>query len=151
MVSYSVRDRSLIQAMDRAARDLEQMKQLQRIGSTNLATHVSESTLITSEPFYDPASGILVGENMYVAIEFTATNQSSPFGRLALDLRYGTPTTPATEGQIGIFGYLFTPTSVGDRKLRWEVDLRSGVVGVKFYAIFKVAASDYGSVHVGSL
>lgn len=149
MGSYTVRDQGILQQINRAQRDIEELKNLQFIGSNNLKTYVNDSALVTSAELIQ--MGVYIAEYMYKRITFDAANQTSPFGRLAIDLRIGSPTNPAGDGSgLTIASYQFVPTTVGDGRLVWEVDLR-GPTGIKFYAVFKVTASDYGTVSVADV
>lgn len=143
---YNEREPSLakkIASLEQAVRDI---KTKQKYGVKAAKTYVNETSVFQSHNFN--SFGVYTAEYMYKDIVFQADNQLSPFGRLALDLRFGSSSTPATDADgLTILSYLFIPTNENDGMLKWRVYIQ-GPKDTDFYCIFKVIASDSGTVSV---
>lgn len=151
MGSYSIKDVSLVNIIDRAEKDLQELKGRQFVGRRVLATKLStaQGRVISVDYYGVPASAGVVGSAIYRKVTFTALNQKNPYGRLIIKLFNPDGSPIVNVGYGGDFPKVFYfNTIVGyvdDGKLSWNVDIR-GPANPKFYAEFSVAATDEGTV-----
>lgn len=142
MGNYSVRDISLVKDMDRAKKDLEDIKAAQLYGTKQMV--IQE----TAEGPVQSADYVFIGsyyyDFIYKKVEFYADHQLNPVGKLLLDFRYPNSTTPAPDGVITVMYYVPIIQPANSGKLVWKVDIRGGTAD--FWCIFKVVSSDTGRI-----
>lgn len=141
MAQFSVRDISLVNRLDRARKDFNAIKSAQFYGGSQMVTKESITPIIASKD--DIFDNVYYGDMIFGEITFTAKNQSDPIGKLLIDLRVGSPTTPDTGGAASVLYYVINPPIAHSGKLTWGVDIRSAG---NFWAVFKVLSSNEGTV-----
>lgn len=143
MAKFSVRDIDLVGQLERAKKDFTAIKASQLYGGTQMVIKKSYSPIVASVD--DIFGGLYYGDIIYKRITFTAKNQKNPIGKLLIDLRSGTSTTPDTAGVADVLYYVILLPIPETGKLVWEVDIRGST---NFWAVFEVLASDEGFVTV---
>lgn len=150
MASYSIRDLSIINLLDRARKDLDELKNKQFVSRRGLATKKTESQLIESESVYFAPADTTRRENLYIEITFHAESQLSPYGRLALEFYDSSGNRLGSESDIRVMTLVDNVTRVDDGILKWSIDVRSfgsGTIGYnKFYTKIIVYGTDNGRI-----
>lgn len=152
MGSYRIQDVKLVNILDEAEKDLQQMKGTQYVGRTVLATKVSSyNKLVESKDVKDPTNpSVTIYSVIDGTITFTAESQINPYGRLIIDFYDLSGNKIVNNGVIGQTGqtpsnYNIVVTQVGDGKLAWTIQI-NGPSTPHFLAKFSVAATDRGTV-----
>lgn len=140
MTKFSVRDIDLVNELDRSKKDFAAIKSAQYYGGTQLRMRETVTDIQASE------NDVMAGEVIYKRIVFTAKNQKNPIGKLLIDPRVGSPTTPDTAGDVSVLYYVPIPTLPDTSQLVWEVDIRAG--STPFWVEFTVLSSDDGTIEV---
>lgn len=140
MAQFSVRDISLVNRLDRARKDFNAIKSAQFYGGNQMAIKETSTPIIASVD--DIFDNVYYGDVIFGEVTFTAKNQSDPIGKLIIDLRSGSPTTPDT-GNVSVLYYVINPPIANSGKLTWGVDIRSAG---NFWAVFKVLSSNEGTI-----
>lgn len=150
MGSYAIRDIKLVNILDRAEKDMQQMKSTQYVGKRVLKTKTTwDSELIESSDGWgfplgppDPPTY----QYVYKVVTFKADRQISPFGRLIFEIYRDDKVTKWTgAGGAGVFGYVFYVTQVNDGLMQWRIDIR-GPGSPRFYVRLGVAGTDSGTI-----
>lgn len=150
MSVYSIKDIKLVNILERAEKDLQEMKQTQFVGRRVLATKISLfNKLVESVDFYGVPPTTPVGSAVNGIITFTAESQVNPYGRLILDFYDINGQKIVNPGVIGLTGqtpsnYNIVVTQVDDGKLSWTVQINGPPT--HFFVRFSVAATDRGTV-----
>lgn len=151
MGSYSIKDVSLVNILDRAEQDLQQLKSTQYVGRVVLATKLSfENRLWESQDVNGAGSSTPVSSDVYRTVTFQAESQTNPYGRLLInffDFNKQPITSDAASPADGpkLLYYNYIVTQVADGKLQWNVQIR-GPVTPHYFIQFSVVATDYGTV-----
>lgn len=150
MTSYSIRDVKLVNIIDRAEKDMQQLKSTQFVGNKVLQTKTTwAAQMILSTDLYgvgSPPPNPPVQNYVYQFVTFKADKQTSPYGRLIFEVYKADGVTKITgAGEAGVFYYLFYITEVDDGLLKWRIDIR-GPGATKFYVRLGVAATDNGII-----
>jgi hypothetical protein len=150
MGSYSIRDIGLVHLLDRAEKDMQQLKSTQFIGKQVLQTKTTWSGELYQSsdgwgfPLGPPDPPTF--QYFYKMVTFKADNQTSPHGRLIFKIYEADKVTQITgSGKAGVFYYVFYVTDVDDGLLKWQIDIR-GPGSPKFYVKLGVAATDSGVI-----
>jgi hypothetical protein len=152
MGSYAIRDVKLVNLIDRAERDIQQLKSTQFVGKKVLQTKTTwSSQLIESSDGWgfplgppDPPTY----QYVYKTVTFKADRQLSPYGRLIFEIYKADKVTKWTgAGGAGVFYYTFYVTDVEDGLLKWGIDIRGpGGSSPMFYVRLGVAGTDSGVI-----
>lgn len=152
MGSYSIKDVSLVNIIDKAEKDLQELKGRQFVGRRVLATKLSKaSTRVSSTEYSAPGlvngqpGMIPVGQSIYRRVTFTADNQLNPWGRLILQFYDAANNRKINPDDPRIYYFTFYVKPVDSKQLEWNVDIR-GPLTPAFYCDFIVAATDSGTV-----
>lgn len=150
MTSYSIRDVSVVNQLDRARKDLDALKGSQFISRRGLATVKTESQLIESQTVNVGIGTILMREIVYIKVEFRADYQVSPYGRIALEFYDSSGRLLDSDSGIVVYYLNEIVTRVDDGILQWNVDTRSsgmGTIGTqKYYCKVIVYGTDSGRI-----
>lgn len=150
MTSYSIRDVSIVNQLDRARKDLDSIKNSQFISRAGLATKKTESQLITSETVNVAIGGTLLRDIIYLEVSFLADSQVSPYGRLALEFYDMAGNLLDSDSGIAVLYLNMIVTRVDDGTLKWNLDVRcsgAGTIGLQKYRVkLIVYATDSGRI-----
>lgn len=148
----SIRDIKLVNLLDRAEKDMTQLKNTQFVGKRVLQTKTTWSGQMLQSmdgrgagvPPTDPPSFQFV----YQTVTFKADKQLSPYGRLIFEIYKADKVTKAGPSDgVGVFYYTFHVTHVDDGTLKWGIDIRGpGGSAPKFYVRLGVAGTDKGVI-----
>jgi len=158
MGSYSIKDVNLVNMIDKATKDLQELKGRQFVGRRVLATKISAANGRVQAEIYNGLSGFDAAGNptfspqgraIYRRVTFTALTQTNPYGRLTMKFFNPDGTQIVNKGFGGdypkVFYFNIIVGYIGDSKLTWNVDIR-GPLSPGFSAEFTVAATDEGTV-----
>jgi hypothetical protein len=148
MASYSIRDVKITHLLDRAEKDMMDLKSKQYVGK-----HVLQTKNSISDVLYKSDDGISPDHSttfkfIYKTVTFKADNQTSPYGRLMMDIYKSDQVTPITNSDNIKILYVYpVVTQVDDGLLKWQVNIQGpNSVTSDFYIRFSVAATDSGVV-----
>ena len=150
MGSYSIRDVSIVNQIDRARKDLTSLKSKQYVSRRGLSTKKTESQLVQSRTVNVGVVSEVWIEVIFLRVTFVADSQVSPFGRLAVEFYDSAGNILDTDSGVTVWYLNDYVTYVDDKTLQWNLDTRStgsGTIGSgKYYAKLIVYGTDTGRI-----
>lgn len=150
MGSYSIRDVSIVNQIDRARKDLTSLKSKQYVSRRGLSTKKTESQLIQSRTVNVGVGAEVWIEAIYLRVTFVADSQLSPYGRLAVEFYDSAGNVLESDSGVTVMYLNDYVTYVDDKTLQWNLDTRStgsGTIGnAKYYARLIVYGTDTGRI-----